>query len=359
MARAAGARPEARRRLRLVLLVLLLVLALRLAWVHETRYPVRSPGAPPQPLVVPPGASADAIGRQLHGMGLVRHPLVFRVLVLVRGAGGELKAGEYSLEGPVSLTQIVDLLTRGEVVRRDVTFPEGRSIEDMAQLAAARGIAPGEFLEAARDPGPIRDIDPLAVDLEGYLFPDTYDLPRAENPAAALVARMVGRFREVISPDLARLPSRELTVRQLVTLASLVEMETARPEERPRIAAVFLNRLQKGMPLQTDPTVIFAMRKAGRWNGNIRKKDLEIDSPYNTYRVAGLPPGPIASPGRGSLLAVIEPAPVRDLYFVSRNDGTHEFSETLGQHNRAVERYQRQRRGGPSSAADPGASKAS
>jgi UPF0755 protein len=113
------------------------------------------------------------------------------------------------------------------------------------------------------------------------------------------------------------------------------------------------------MPLQTDPTVIFAMRKAGRWNGNIRKKDLEIDSPYNTYRVAGLPPGPIASPGRGSLLAVIEPAPVRDLYFVSRNDGTHEFSETLGQHNRAVERYQRQRRGGPSSAADPGASKAS
>lgn len=353
MPRPASPLPETRRRLRLALLLASLALALRLAWVHETRYPVRSAGAPPQALIVPPGASAEAIGRQLHGLGLVRHPLVFRSLVLVRGAGGALKAGEYSLEGPVSLTQIVEMLVRGEVVRREVTFPEGRSIEDMARLAAARGIFPAEFLKAARDPAPIRDLDPLATDLEGYLFPDTYDLPRAENPAAALVVRMVGRFREVIAPDLARLPPRALSVRQLVTLASLVEVETARPEERPRIAAVFLNRLRKGMPLQTDPTVIFAMRKAGTWNGNIRKKDLDIESPYNTYRVAGLPPGPIASPGRESLLAVLEPAPVRDLYFVSRNDGTHEFSETLREHNEAVDRYQRSRRGGRSSTAGP------
>jgi len=350
-------RPEIRRRVRLALLVLTLALALRLAWVHETRSPVRSAEAPPQALVVPPGASAEAIGRQLQDVGLVRHPLVFRVLVLVRGAGGELKAGEYSVEGPVSLVQIVEMLTRGAVVRREVTFPEGRSIEEMARLAAARGIVAAEFLEAAGDPAPIRDLDPLATDLEGYLFPDTYDLPRTENPAATLVARMVGRFREVIAPDLVRLPSRTLTVRELVTLASLVEVETARPEERPRVAAVFLNRVRKGMPLQTDPTVIFAMRKAGTWNGNIRKKDLDIDSPYNTYRVAGLPPGPIASPGRESLLAVLDPAQVKDLYFVSRNDGTHEFSETLREHNQAVDRYQRFRRGKRSSA--EGTSKAS
>ncbi len=129
----------------------------------------------------------------------------------------------------------------------------------------------------------------------------------------------------------------------MVTLASLVELETGRGDERARIAAVFLNRLKIGMPLQTDPTIIFALRRAGRWDGNIRKKDLEIDSPYNTYRRAGLPPGPIASPGLAALRAVLEPAPVKDLYFVSRNDGSHEFSETLAAHERAVDRYQRRR----------------
>jgi UPF0755 protein len=132
-------------------------------------------------------------------------------------------------------------------------------------------------------------------------------------------------------------------VRQVVTLASIVELETAAVAERPRIAAVFLNRLDKGMPLQTDPSVIYALKRSGRWDGNIRKQDLEIDSPYNTYRIRGLPPGPLASPGREAILAVIEPATTNDLYFVSRNDGSHEFSETLAEHNRAVNRYQRRR----------------
>jgi UPF0755 protein len=134
-----------------------------------------------------------------------------------------------------------------------------------------------------------------------------------------------------------------MTVRQVVTLASIVELETAQPGERPRIAAVFLNRLDRGMPLQTDPSIIYALKKAGRWDGNIRKVDLDIESPYNTYRRPGLPPGPLGSPGRESILAVIEPAETKELYFVSRNDGTHEFSETLEAHNRAVSRYQRRR----------------
>ena len=128
-----------------------------------------------------------------------------------------------------------------------------------------------------------------------------------------------------------------------MTLASIVELETARASERPRIAAVFLNRLEKGMPLQTDPSIIYALKKAGRWDGNIRKRDLDIDSPYNTYRRPGLPPGPLGSPGREAILAVLEPAETKELYFVSRNDGTHEFSETLVEHNRAVDRYQRRR----------------
>ena len=313
------------------------------AWRYETRSPRIAAGAPPVRLVVPPGSSADAIARQLQGLGLVRHPLVFRALARARGVGARLKAGEYALSGPLSLEGIVDALARGDVVRRDLTVPEGRSLDDIALLVVGEGLDLEEFLAAARDPAPVRDLDPVAADLEGYLFPDTYDVPQAPEAPRALVRRMVERFRAVISPELSRIAEKGLSVRQLVTLASIVELETARAEERPRIAAVFLNRLEKGMPLQTDPSIIYALKRAGRWDGNIRKGDLEIDSPYNTYRRPGLPPGPLGSPGREALLAVLEPADTRELYFVSRNDGTHEFSETLVEHNRAVNRYQRRR----------------
>jgi UPF0755 protein len=327
---------------RLLVLGALLALA-RFAWHYETQRPLRGVEAPPAALVVEQGASAEAIARQLHGLGLVRHPALFRALVLFTGAGGRLRAGEYELEGPLSLDDLVALLSRGDVVRRDVTFPEGRNIEEMAQLAATQGIAPAAFVAAARDETAIRDLDPAAEDLEGYLFPDTYDVSRRPEAATELVARMTQRFRDVIAPELPSLQERGLSLRELVTLASLVELETARADERPRIAAVFLNRLRKGMLLQTDPTVIYALRKAGRWDGNIRKADLDIDSPYNTYRNAGLPPGPIASPGRDALQAVLHPAAVEDLYFVSRNDGSHVFSRTLAEHERAVDQYQRRR----------------
>jgi UPF0755 protein len=326
---------------RRLLLLVALAVAVRLAWHHETRSPLRPASAPPLPLSVPAGSSVDAIGRQLESLQLVRHPLLFRALVMLRGDGARLKAGSYELAGPLSLDQIIDMLARGDVVRHEVTFPEGLHLDEIASLAADHGLDRAAFLSAARDPSPIRDFDAEARDLEGYLFPDTYDVPENAGAAAALVARMVGRFREIVLPQRDLLAASGLTLRQVVTLASLVELETARPEERARIAAVFLNRLKKGMRLQTDPTVIFALRKAGRWDGNIRKPDLDLDSPYNTYRYAGLPPGPIASPGRESLLAVLRPAPVEDLYFVSRNDGSHEFSETLAEHERAVDRYQR------------------
>jgi UPF0755 protein len=325
-----------------VLVVAVVLAALRLFFVWETEAPVRAADAPAQTLLVPPGASAESIGRQLAELGLVRHPVVFRALVWLRGQGSTLKAGEYALEGPMSLEQIADLLARGEVVRHEVTFPEGKVLEEMAEIAAGKGIAAEDFLKAAHDPALIRDLDPLATDLEGYLFPDTYEIPRGPHPAASLVAHMVQRFRDVAAP-LLRAGSQDLSLRQLVTLASVVELETARADERPRIAAVFRNRLERKIPLQTDPTVIYALRKAGRWDGNIHKKDLDIDSSYNTYRHQGLPPGPIASPGREALLAVLHPAESHELYFVSRNDGTHQFSETLTEHERAVDRYQRSR----------------
>jgi UPF0755 protein len=235
-----------------------------------------------------------------------------------------------------------------------VTFPEGTALDEMARLAAIKGIPAEAFLAAARNPAPIHDLDPDATDLEGYLFPDTYDIPRGAEPAAQLVARMVKRFRAVIAPELPALAQSGRTLRQVVTLASIVETETARPDERPRVAAVFLNRLQKKMPLQTDPTIIYALRRAGTYDGNIRREDLDVDSPYNTYRRPGLPPGPIASPGRASLLAALHPLTTRELYFVSRNDGTHQFSENLAEHEHWVDVYQRHR--GAIVAANPSAS---
>jgi UPF0755 protein len=311
--------------------------------LRETRGPKILADGPEVRLVVPAGSSAEAIGHQLQALGLVPHPLLFRLLARSRGLGGQLKAGEYVLRGPLSLEGILELLSRGDVVRRDVTIPEGRTLDETAQLVGAQGLPVADFLAAARDPSPIHDLDPGATNLEGYLFPDTYQVPSTPEAARLLVRRMAQRFRGVVGPHLGRIAERGLTVRQVVTLASIVELETAQGEERPRIAAVFLNRLRKGMPLQTDPTIVFALKRAGRWDGNIRKKDLEIDSPYNTYRRAGLPPGPIGSPGREAILAAVEPADTKDLYFVSRNDGTHQFSETLAEHNRAVERYQRRR----------------
>jgi UPF0755 protein len=315
----------------------------RLAWVHETTSAKLRPEAAPLRLHVPQGANAESIGHDLHAMGLTVHPLVFRLLARSRGVSSQLKAGDYSLQGPLSLEQILEKLARGDVVRRPVTVPEGRTMAEIAELVEAQGLDRRAFLAAARDVSAVRDLDSAATDLEGYLFPDTYELPRTPDAPQALVRRMAQRFRSVVVPQLATIAKSGLTVRQVVTLASIVELETGRAEERPRIAAVFLNRLHGGMLLQTDPTVIYALKKAGRWDGNIRRPDLQLDSPYNTYRHAGLPPGPIGCPGREAILAVIDPAPTKELYFVSRNDGTHQFSETLAEHNRAVNRYQRRR----------------
>lgn len=315
-----------------------------LAWLHETRLPIRDVAAPSQTLFVAPGSSVASVGRQLHGLGYVRHPWVFRAVVVSRGESAQLKAGDYLLEGPLSLTQIVDMLVQGASTRRDLTFPEGKNLQEMAAIAEAGGLSGKDFLAAAREPALMLDLDPRAENLEGYLFPDTYDVPPERTTARVLVTRMVKRFRDVAGPETGRRRKRGLTLRRWVTLASLVELETAREEERPRIAAVFLNRLDKGMRLQTDPTVIYALRLAGTYDGNIRKKDLSVDSPYNTYRHRGLPPGPIAAPGREALLAVLHPADVQDLYFVSRNDGTHHFSRTLTEHEHAVDRFQRRRR---------------
>ena len=184
------------------------------AWRYEISSTKIEAGLLPVRFVVPPGASAAAIARQLHAMGLVSHPLVFRVLALQRGVSSQLKAGEYALSGPLSVQGILDALARGDVVRRDLTIPEGRSLDEIAQLVVAEGMSLDAFLALARDPAPIRDLDPVASSLEGYLFPDTYDVPQSPEAPRALVRRMLERFRSVIEPELGRIADRKLTVQR-------------------------------------------------------------------------------------------------------------------------------------------------
>jgi UPF0755 protein len=290
---------------------------------------------------IPSGAGPATIAQRLVDAGVVRDPLTFRGALWLSGRARELQAGEYRFDRPMTAMEVVDKLARGEVYRRLVTFREGLTIRDMALVYEQAGLGRADdFEKAAQDVSAIRDLDPGATDLEGYLFPDTYSL-RRETPATELVTQMAGSFKKVFGDTLrdgAR--AQGLTVREAVTLASLVEKETAVPEERPVVAAVYLNRRKLGMPMQADPTVIYAMQRAGKYQGNIRRDDLQIDSPYNTYRYPGLPPGPIASPGKASLEASAKPAQADYLYFVSRNDGSHVFARTLEEHNRNVQEWQ-------------------
>jgi UPF0755 protein len=290
---------------------------------------------------IPGGAGSRAIGDRLVAAGVIRDRLTYRAALWLSGDARHLKAGEYRFDGPATPLDVVAKIARGDVYVVAVTFREGLTIADMANVFQSHGLGPAAaFIEASRDTSPVREIDPAAHNLEGYLFPETYSVPR-HTDAARLVKMMADRFLHVLTPDLrAAADARGMNVRQLVTLASIVEKETGRAEERPLVAAVYGNRLRMGMGLQCDPTVIYALQLAGVYTGNLRRDDLHFDSPYNTYRYAGLPPGPIASPGKASLEAAAHPADVDYIYFVSRNDGTHEFARTLAEHNRNVQKFQ-------------------
>jgi UPF0755 protein len=290
---------------------------------------------------IPPGASTASMASRLADAGVVPNTVAFRAAVWVRKAGRRLQAGEYRFDRPATPMEVVDRIARGDVFLRSITFREGLTIRQMAALYEEKGFGPADdFVKAASKPDRIRALDPQAPDLEGYLFPNTYALPRRAT-AETLVDRMVVEFEKVLSPELrAQATARGLSMRELVTLASIVEKETGAAQERPLVSAVYTNRLRIGMSLQCDPTVIYALERAGNYDGNIRRADLSIDSPYNTYRYPGLPPGPIAAPGRASLEAAANPASVPYLYFVSRNDGSHVFASTLDEHNRNVRQFQ-------------------
>jgi UPF0755 protein len=302
---------------------------------------LRPPSELPREIVfeVPRGAMLGPVARDLERAGVIRSAVSFQLLARVTGRGDALRAGEYALSPSLAADQVLEKLASGAVMTHRVALPEGLTLREVAARFEAAGlVSADELVAVASDPTlPLR----LGVDgtsLEGYLFPETYELAKG-LAAREIVRLMVEQFLSVwrrIEPLAAH---KGLSMREVVVLASLVEKETAAHEERPLVAAVFLNRLARGMRLETDPAVIYGIAD---FDGNLRRVHLEDEgNPYNTYRFAGLPPGPIANPGEASLRAVVEPADADYLFFVARKDGTHHFSRSYGEHVRAVERYQR------------------
>jgi UPF0755 protein len=296
-------------------------------------------------VVIKPGTHVEGLADELVRQGVLAHrlPFLFRYWWGLRRRE-TLKYGEYLFDRPLNALGVYDKILRGHVYLHSVVIPEGSDRFDMARIYGHEvGLNPQAFLAATRQTALIRDLDPNAPTLEGYLFPDTYRFPRGVS--ASRVARtMVDRFRQIWNARIAPLQAQVgANPHDVITLASLVEKETPNPAERPLIAGVFTRRLRLGMPLQCDPTVIYAIRlDSGPGDaaaGPISEADLQLNSPYNTYAHPGLPPGPICSPGLASIVAALHPAPGKALYFVSNNRGGHVFANTLAEQNRNVARY--------------------
>jgi UPF0755 protein len=324
------------------LLALGVLLALALAATVSRRLEPLAEEAPEVLFAVESGASLGRIAEGLEAAELVRDARAVAWLARFRGLAGSLRAGEYRLSAALSPEEILDQIAAGRVATYEVVVPEGFTAVMIAQRLEEAGLADAaEFEAVTRDPDFAAALSVPSDRLEGYLFPETYTLARGES-ARAIARAMVEQFQRVWVDLAPAAEARGLEMHEVVTLASIVEKETGAPEERPLIASVFANRLARRMRLESDPTTIYGIPD---FDGNLRRRDLENeDNPYNTYRIPALPPGPIASPGRAALAAVVEPADSEYLFFVSRNDGTHVFTKSYSEHVRAVDRYQRRRR---------------
>jgi UPF0755 protein len=294
---------------------------------------------PSKVVVIPDGSTFQQVAELLASEQLIKSSSVFVLFGKSQSADRKVHAGEYELNPGMTPAEILAKLLNGQVLLHPLTIPEGLTITQIADVAAEQGLTDrAEFLRLAKDQEFIASLGIKAETLEGYLYPNTYKFPRPIKSREVLVA-MVEQLKQEIGPDLlARMQELKMTMHEVLTLASVVEKETGSGSERPEISAVFHNRLKKHIPLQSDPTVIYGLPA---FDGNLHKKDLSSPSPYNTYRVQGLPPGPIANPGIQAIRATLYPSDSRSLYFVSRNDGTHQFSATLVEHNKAVEKYQK------------------
>ena len=295
---------------------------------------------PPNQLIrIPDRSSFQQVAALLERERLIRSRAAFVWMGRLQSADRKIQAGEYELNPSMLPAEILARLLNGQVVLHPVLIPEGLTMVQIADIFGQQGLVDREeLLRLMKDPAFIASLGIRADTLEGYLYPDTYKFPKSVKPKDVLVT-MVEHLRQVYTADFhARAQELKMSQHEVLTLASVIEKESASNGEREEIAAVFHNRLKKHIPLQSDPTVIYGLPNS---DGNIHKKDLLSPSPYNTYRISGLPPGPIANPGIQSIRATLYPSDSRALFFVSKNDGTHQFSTTLAEHNQAVEKYQK------------------
>lgn len=293
-------------------------------------------------ILIPNGQSSAEIAYDLESNGVVSSAVLLHWYLRWRGPEFSLKAGEYRFSQPLSLIEVAKKIHRGDIHRYKATLPEGLTFRQVTARLESEGFGQSTaFNEICLTPDLIIDLDREALNLEGYLFPETYYFPRDTN-AHLIISQFVKEFRLIWTKSRQKqADDLGMTLREIVTLASLIEKETSMSSERPLVSAVLHNRLKRDMKLECDPTVIYAVQTIKKYDGIIHRSDLEIDSPYNTYKYPGLPPGPIASPGLASIDAALHPAEVDYLYFVSRNDGSHIFSHNYRDHHKAVLKYQR------------------
>ncbi len=292
-------------------------------------------------MMLRPGYSTRRIASELKKAGIIRSELAFRLWHAAHPRRS-LKAGEYLFERDGTLPQVYDRIARGDIYFHVVTIPEGYTMFDIAKAMEAAGLGPAaDFLHIAETQTLlISDIAPEAKSLEGYLFPNTYQFTRTQT-LEEMAGAMVHQFR-LIAHEIGLIPAQAgVDVQKVVAMASIVEKETAAPEERPRVASVYYNRLKDKMALDADPSVIYAEQLLGTYQGSLHHADMAVNSPYNTYRFLGLPPGPIANPGRSALEAAMHPDSTKFLYFVSDGNGHHRFATTLAEHDRNVAAYRR------------------
>ena len=328
----------------LVGLAVALTGAVTMGWVASRLWVPADPAGDESVFRIGSGDTLRVVAERLHSSELIRlQPWILVTWGQLTGAERSIKSGEYDLTPRMMPAQILAKLVSGNVKTHPVTLPEGIRLDEVAErLERAQIVDAEEFLEYARQAKLARSLGIEGESFEGYIYPETYRFRRPTPPDEILERTVTEFLSRVTEEDRARIVDTGRSLHEIVTLASIVEKETAVESERPLIAAVFWNRLRKRMRLQSDPTVIYGLIETqGHFDGNIRYRDLRADNPYNTYTRGGLPPGPIANTTVESVRAVLDPADVSYLYFVSRNDGTHEFSTTLTQHTRAVERYQR------------------
>jgi UPF0755 protein len=338
---------------KLALISVVLILGAGVAIFFHIRYQVFMPykgySASKIAVTVHPGSSVNSIAHDLHKKGIIPHPWYLKGIFIWKGTAAQSKAGDYAFDKPMSPWEVYEKLLKGEQFYTVVTIPEGSNIFDIENIFADKKVGQREDFRIALGSPEVRqalkEIDPAIEKAEGFLFPNTYFFSKRELDARTGLLFMIRQFQKEYGPEeRARAKELNLTTLEVIGLASLIEKETAVTEERFLISGVFHNRLKKSMLLQCDPTVIYAIMLQGEHDGHISRADLRFESAYNTYVSPGLPPGPICNPGRASIEAALHPQQTDKIYFVSKNDGSHHFSSTLQEHNRAVQLYQRSKR---------------